>query len=729
MAKSIFINEKDAKGSPVKIGRTKPKTKGILSSKERLIEHLDEFVDWNHEYQVKYFGEIIINFSVLIDNDILSDVLAEQLTKKVYNNQVETLWRIIKAITDNPGKHITVDSVTQVGKTGTQSLCYFIGPILWLLNPQVKKACITLLPNDTSLSEQTNQDFSGIWRVYSQFINLKKSNRSTTLGDYNSKIISQQIGWSYPNETVYRCCNGDEKKGFNLLYQNMTKMGINAIFIIDEPDHGASNTSIRKQFLENTGYYDYKNFSIDFSATIHPEVNPDDENRITVNHKVGNGYHGFLFKNGKSIDEEQENVKPLDITSISNLVDIWNIDKNIKNYKAKMYFDQGHYNDNQEDSISWPQYRKKIENAFVKLIRWALLECNPKNGQGFMIRLVANNSHTDEFIEQIKHRINKEIDIIKIYGDNINPSDFKNKILQQRSSDKKPYIVFVTASARRGNQVSDDIKYCLELSECSNDTAYNQAGKGRATGYKSGLPAMVILSDKMKAYHDLYIECKGDLKEMKLKEKLYGLNMPKPHPCVNWDTHKQESRKLKLFDIPHNRTSIKNKEIAKVYEQLAQLQDELNDAVKGVKKLRGSYFDIFQYIHFDLLEKHAHLFFEGLSPNSKIRLLRQGEYDHFPNKEPRKYLINENGWAKVGFRDSSKPAQSNSTKNKYKSDNSESPEENRKEVQVHFQKINGEFKVMAVKLSLANPEAGAKTCVSTEKSMYHPSHFAIKKAA
>lgn len=583
----------------------------------------------------------------------------------IHENQIATTVELLAKCIRSPGMSGICLGATMCGKTGTSNNSHFIAPALYLLTGQIYHT-ITLLPNKRGIEDQAQDEYNRFMSMYGGSELFYKNKAALGLQGYyhwHSRLPDYLV------HPVIRRSKGTNANLIKNLTRSAAAQGISLIFIIDEPDWGAGVPdsdgkggvqwdilSVSEELLKAHG----KDILIGFSATPWPLVNV--KNLWEVRHKLAKGYCGFNMFNGKPIDPDLDITMPeymcfADFAKRTGLSDFTNIHcgayfkestfinqrNRVKNMMAKNGGRPG--KDGRVYPDSWLTYRRRTEMAIASAINYCLVGSNnhslvgfTKRGKGMVVRIQNNNINVRIFAKTIKKNLNTDIEEL-FYMDGATGQSIK-KMLRQRKDPSKPYIIYVTGAARMADYFPPEVKYFLELAESSNLRAIFQGLLGRSTGHgKDSPPPIVILTYNAKVKVDDYVDTKG---------------RPSSRPCPQVDMIGGGAGAPKK-SITLRETTLNSPSLKKMWSRLQLVLSEYGGG--GQYKPRGGYMPFWNILgpHLDEIEANRPCS-ESFDSNTAIDVLRPGHND----SDGWSYMVNQDGWIKVGLRMAEHAAKDNS---------------------------------------------------------------------
>lgn len=207
-----------------------------------------------------------------------------------------------------------------------------------------------------------------------------------------------------------------------------------------------------------------------------------------------------------------------------------------KNGKNADRYDRNVWDDNFADH---DDYRKKCEDSIVKLLKYLLIDVNPKNHRRALLRFVNDNDEMEAFIQAVERRL-PGIKIIREFGRD-DPDSTIQQVLESPSvnlKDDEKYLIIVTGGGRMSDTFPGHCGYGIDFTRKSSITALLQGVLGRMCGYNKN--PLVILSDENAAAIRDYKEqgythddsTVGD-HDQRLSETLYAGQHPRLKPIFD----------------------------------------------------------------------------------------------------------------------------------------------------------------------------------------------------
>jgi hypothetical protein len=161
---------------------------------------------------------------------------------------------------------------------------------------------------------------------------------------------------------------------------------------------------------------------------------------------------------------------------------------------------------------AWEQSYIKAQDALAALFKYLLLDVNPQNKRGCILRWECKNETFDHFIKPLESKFGNRLRFIPYMGSNA--SQPVSELLESVNRDNRPYVIVVTGRGRYGESYPSDCGYAIDgTTKNASAAAFLQSLLGRISGYNKydpddpdGTKPMLILSDL--AYDQVFLELK-----------------------------------------------------------------------------------------------------------------------------------------------------------------------------------------------------------------------------
>jgi hypothetical protein len=508
---------------------------------------------------------------------------------RVFENQMRTAFEAFGHMIFDPFQCGVILGSMQSGKTGTSACLHFFAPIFYL-KTGFKICPVHLLTNFASHEHQTLAEVRNFYEFYGDIgIKLAKGTRphegvnaqfraSPTLGTYRRCVLRSND--AVDNLFIRRRTHGWMKMN-NLREEfiGLRGRGLHPIVIVDECQHGASESEASKKVSDEDGPAHRAILSTSRAAiqeaigdTKVPFVclsaTPWDLDALTrdstmwqVRQRLAKNYVGFNMFLGKPLDPTVSVVTPnymsfeqygkkfripkLKYVNINMYNNIQSA--GVASFKFSKFEKWAHkfgytYPPTQNQTKTLTTYCAEVEDTLRKLI-YAVAKTNnglAKNGEtfGFCIRLCNSNKATNAILTKLALDPRK-VDVVPFFEGVSDKLGSVKQILKGRLARRvrdnpalgdAPYMVLVTARARMGDSFPISCEHFIDFSN-SHDTersaatmnALLQGLLGRACGV--GKNSTVCLSPANVAVIDRYVNSKGRVDRTPSRHSLITQNM------------------------------------------------------------------------------------------------------------------------------------------------------------------------------------------------------------
>lgn len=655
------------------------------------ISHLKEVEkDWNRffkkhglkglSFSAKDAIKLARDFPHIVTGDAeVCDFIAGDRDGRIWFTQIETTVMIIKQTLENSGRSGVCIGATVCGKTGTANNSSWIAPAIYLMTGQ-KCQSLYLVPNKKAIEAQAADEFKKFIALYGSceliYKNEKGKERKITLKNYFTQILhsSEVMRELYdPTGPQSRDNNGSHIRRrargsiFNQIKdicEEAHKQNVRVIFLTDELHWGAAENGMQWQIMDaaSEGLLEegYGDIVIGFSATPWQVANLS--KFWKVRHKLYPNYVGFNMFNGEPLDPDVDCELP-NYMSFEEFEDISEI-KNFKNinraaYNSKDSFEKqkkkqknGTSKDGRQFPSTHEEYVEQTEKAIVNALNWALVKKNPYKGKGAVIRFPYKNIDAVAFEKMLRKRgLHEDIEVIIYTG--LAVKSKIEKVIRRRKGAKenKPFVVIATGSLRMGDNIPGIllVQYYFDFSEESNLVALFQGLLGRSCGNNYGhIPPLVVLSASATKTVNFYVRTMG-----------LPPSLPSRDVSAPTELNLVAGRGAPTSSITLKAHRLAQSDCPLIKEAFKKLSEKLKPYLQPNMPFRGRFVPGFWSEIFteDVLTAIEEKQLSDEIYVEPARILRPGERD----------ATNET-WRMqgdstfVGFRDSTKPASTNSNK-------------------------------------------------------------------
>lgn len=411
----------------------------------------------------------------------------------LHENQLSVLVDVVEQFYMRRQNHGLIIGPMQIGKTTTSFALHWLGPIVFMLW-QERMYPFHLLTNQTSHHDQTQHELSLFLGYYGDLpIVCCDKEKSASLNQYirdNSLdptfvytptlnmyrqiyLRRNQLHDALTARIVHRRVHGDSVQSIADTCRQATKLGLQPLILLDEPQWGAKGSQLRDtvlgQIFNAIQVAIGQEFSFRFigiSATPFELVGLSALWKVKMS--LSPTYSGFNFFNGEPIDPHIDITPPAVFEFASygrnhNLSDMTKI-----NLQA--------WTKGEHDRCCVPHLRELIYHIA------GLPTPHLANGpRGICIRAKTNNRETIRLINELD--LDERIEVISYYGEDNKGLSVKRAI-EAREKKDKPYIIFVTNKARLGDAFPRQVDYFLDFTHQAADlNALLQGLLGRACGH------------------------------------------------------------------------------------------------------------------------------------------------------------------------------------------------------------------------------------------------------
>ena len=162
---------------------------------------------------------------------------------------------------------------------------------------------------------------------------------------------------------------------------------------------------------------------------------------------------------------------------------------------------------------AWKKSFEEAQNSLAALLEYLLLNENPQNKKGCILRWECKNDVFNNFIKPLESQLGGRIKFIPYMGESANQT--VAELLENVNPDNMPYVIVVTGRGRYGESYPSGCGYAIDgTTKNASSAAFFQSLLGRISGYNKyniGSPEnsrpMLILSDL--AYDQVFLPLKN----------------------------------------------------------------------------------------------------------------------------------------------------------------------------------------------------------------------------
>jgi hypothetical protein len=478
--------------------------------------------------EVKLFTEAGISFSlpkeVKSNNSI--DNFDSLETGRIYPNVIQAFEGTLKRIKKNQGgKSYCFYLPTNCGKTTYSNIIQFFAPPIIGFLTNRKYFPIRLIPNKCSGEVQTDISYKVFRELYGEIRVNDAKGRSFSLNVLEAKMRLEAID---NDENIIRCSTKNRdliiKNAINEIY-GKGKEG-HALFISDEPSHGSNNKGVLDTILGlSKDLYNESEGDIFIGTDATPfELLNNSNIELILGNLYGN-YCGLNCINGGYCDPNFPNLECPKIKTLKAFGKEVGLENDLSIIFPSYYKDVSAFRRHMEQQekrlekgkeppkgiliphgTTWVEYKKLCEDGIVEFLEYVAL--HPGEKPGILIRFVTHNDLMDHnFIEIIRRRLDGKIQLLKFFGQKLS---FREFLKDRNCNQRLPYVVFVTAGCRMGDDCPNSIGYALEFCISNTTRAVLQGLFGRICGPNKGNPPAIYVgsSENVDILED-YISSKG----------------------------------------------------------------------------------------------------------------------------------------------------------------------------------------------------------------------------
>jgi len=527
-------------------------------------EHLLNFVEELNKIKllsdkgIRFLYPLEVKSNNSIDNfDILE-------TGKIYPNIIygfeDTLNRINK---NKGGKSLCFYLPTNCGKTTYSNMMQFFGPSIISFLTGERYFPIRLIPNKCSGEDQTAISYKVFRELYGE-IKVNLNGKSYSLREIEAGMRLDAID---NDESIIRC-SANNHSFVKIAVEEIYNKNGHVLFISDEPTHASNINGVLDRIRElSKDLYNEEDGDIFIGTDATPfELFNNSNIELIIGH-IYKGYCGLSFINGQDCPGCPPGFqvpRPLIITlkhfleenNFKNDLSIVypNYYKNVRQFNEHMRQQKKSLEKGKEPpnnifipvGTTWLQYKKMCEDAIVEFLEFVI---KTPGKCGALIRFVTHNDIMDHgFIEKIRKQLNGKIQILKFFNQKLS---FKNFLKENNCNQTLPYVVFVTAGCRMGEDCPTSIGYALEFCNSSTTRAVLQGLYGRICGPDKGNPPAVYIGTKENVeILEVYISSKGKKYQVKASSRSETIKDDSSFWIVDGTTHCAKCQQMisKLHD-------------------------------------------------------------------------------------------------------------------------------------------------------------------------------------
>lgn len=527
--------------------------------------HVGQFTTWFNEAAARE------RLGVTIDpNEVIEDIgtaryrhlkvlAATWKQSGVHKEQVETAVQAIARTISNPGSSGIVLGALQSGKTGTAFMTLFAAPVHFL-KTKVTYVPLFMTTNQNSHLAQTQSAMRGFFDLYGDLkivsdgkvhslidyyaqsgsdLVPSDDENEITLNDYTDRVTEEM----YPGEnriekivqdmTVKRV-PGEISKKVRSYCQRAREFGHGVMMIVDEPQYGASNQTVRngqerptllsrafREIDEDFFSPDTPHFMVGLSATPFDTASLD--NLWLVKQRLNSGYVGPNVFGGQRIDETV-------ITSVPRVLSF----KELSKSKELEWFNEMPYligaargpdkktfkaTKVNENGVRVEMNALERRQKGADLVRLMLDGILPKRQekasepQGALLRIANNTRLTEDVLDAMGlDAPDSPYNLIRFYQSS---GDIKSIIWEATRKDKRPYVVVTVGKGRMGDAFPGSTVLGVDLTQTPSDAnAFLQGVFGRMCGYGKNSP-VVVVSNQSKDLFVQYMENNGSTSDFR----------------------------------------------------------------------------------------------------------------------------------------------------------------------------------------------------------------------
>jgi hypothetical protein len=162
---------------------------------------------------------------------------------------------------------------------------------------------------------------------------------------------------------------------------------------------------------------------------------------------------------------------------------------------------------------AWKKSFEEAQNSLAALLEYLLLNENPQNKKGCILRWECKNDVFNNFIKPLESQLGGRIKFIPYMGESANQT--VAELLENVNPDNMPYVVVVTGRGRYGESYPSGCGYAIDgTTKNASSAAFFQSLLGRISGYNKynisspeNSRPMLILSDL--AYDQVFMPLKN----------------------------------------------------------------------------------------------------------------------------------------------------------------------------------------------------------------------------
>jgi hypothetical protein len=519
-------------------------------------EHLRDVV--NQLNHVKLFNEAGISFShptEIGSNNSIDKFDALETAGKVFPNVIAGFEDTLRRIQRNKGgKSYCFFLPTNCGKTTYSNMVQFFGPsIIWVLTGK-RYFPIRLIPNKCSGEGQTAISYNVFRELYGE-IKINFNGESLSLKSIEGRIRLDAID---NDESIMRCSVESHARIKVAINEVYGKEG-HVLFISDEPTHGSNIKGVLDRILElSDDLYNEEDGDIFIGTDATPFELFNNENIELIIGTVYPEYSGITFINGIDCPGAKNNPRPSIIT-LKSFSQQNHFKNDLSIVYPSYYKEVRQFNNHMRDQAkrlakgkeppngilipvgtTWTKYKKMCEDAIVEFLEWV---AGRAGKVGVLNRFVADNPLMDHgFIEKIRQRLDGKIQILKFFNQKLS---FREFLKEHNCNQSLPYVVFVTAGCRMGEDCPVSIGYALEFCNSSTARAVIQGLYGRICGPNKGNPPAVYIGTQENVdILEEYISSKGKKFRVKASTRSETINDDSSFWNLKRGTHCAECQKM-----------------------------------------------------------------------------------------------------------------------------------------------------------------------------------------
>jgi hypothetical protein len=646
----------------------------------------------------------------------------------IWPNQIRTTVDILARLLKEPGKSGVCIGPTSCGKTGTSNNCFWLGVAMWLITGKTY-LLVSLLPNKVGIQRQATDEYRKFMALYGKC--RLRNQRGTEMN------LNRWMHDCFRSRTpIIRRSPGESLGDIKKICKRARKFKAIAGFLIDEIHWGAQKDGMQGRILKavskRLASLRARDIVIGFSATPWQVVGLS--RFWKVGHRLSPGYVGFNFFNGHTIDPDVVCDPPnymscCDFAKVSGIKDFALIFRGM--YRNKEQFERKKRKLGSALPASHAVYKRRTETAIAAALNWCLIQKNPCNTNGAVLRFPYCNQETRTLEENLrKYGLDPSIEVIHYTMEAVS-SKVRRVIRNRRgAAENRPYVIIATGGARMADNFPPEVKYAFDFTERSGLTALIQGLLGRMCGNGKGNPVpWVILSDKAKQDVDLFVHHRGRPFRRPIgnqTKNVYG----------DFSAYSRMSIEVRQSDCEEYEP------LKKMWKMVSSIVER--DVTSDQSRLRGAWYNNFWTT---ILTEDVLQLLELVKSTEfvqPIKILRPGELDakgfgwadfdacstYRGNakmcKRPLPTSITPiyrewNGYGKLGFRNAESLGSTNSNlhlrSDRFVADNNDRGNPMVMEIQVHVDPPTSKkdvCKLVAIKLRLKQPEIMATSPVSGE---------------